>query len=455
MNKISQGTSIPEKKDLKSNPRSIFKARADKVEYTMDQKSALLLVDRFMMSPDNFFLLAGNAGTGKTTIAENIVNHCNANILAPTNAALKRLKDKFLSEKIPAKRFTTIHQAIYGTPDPISGEFKQRTGLSKAKVYIIDEASMVDTPILNDLIKTALKDKVKLIFIGDDFQLEPVGKDPQLFKWENSPGYLVFKKVWKTKLNEVVRNEGVILEIATHLRNNSGVEILNKNKPDFSLVKMFSNELLLDIQHEKDFIVIVSTNKTRMKYNQHIRQAKFEEDSKSPIVDGEKLISVSNQRFLNGEHYTIINSRIVDEFEEIINVGSKKYPKTGKYKLFLVEHEVVGQEGTFKTLVVPNLDKPSLHPDMLMECPVFESDDRFTTNKLNIKRMWNKNVNIATYGYATSAHKSQGNEWENVYIDANWLSDSWNKARWMYTAITRATKKVELKISNQFQIIDK
>jgi len=38
----------------------------------------------------------------------------------------------------------------------------------------------------------------------------------------------------------------------------------------------------------------------------------------------------------------------------------------------------------------------------------------------------------------------QGQEWNNVYIDAQWLMPIWNKARWFYTAITRAKVKVQV-----------
>ena len=56
----------------------------------------------------------------------------------------------------------------------------------------------------------------------------------------------------------------------------------------------------------------------------------------------------------------------------------------------------------------------------------------------------NKEVNIATYGYAISCHKAQGQEWDNVYIDAYWLMPVWDHAKWFYTAITRAKNKVEI-----------
>jgi len=437
-----------------TDPRKIFECRKDEIDYTMDQKKALLLVDTFLNSKELFLLIAGNAGTGKTTIAENIVNYCNADILAPTNAAVKRLRDKMQSKQIPKTRFSTIHQILYGAPDPNTGEFIMAGGLTTAPVYIVDEASMIDSTMLEDLMDEAKKRKARLIFLGDDFQLEPVGKDPKLFDWESSfPDDL--NDNYKFKLNEVRRNEGAILEVATHLRNNKGVQILNKDTQDFKLTRIFSNELALDIRDDRSFVVLVSTNRTRMAYNKKIRQAKFEEDCVNLVNDGEKVISVANTEYLNGEHYTMRYPKIIKEYDKTINIGSKLYPKKKRYKFYLIEHEVEGFDKTFKTLLFPELDIPSLHSGQLMSNrEIFMDDNLCKYHKKIGRRLWKKNLNIATYGYATSTHKSQGNEWDNVYIDADWLSDKWNKARWMYTAITRAKKKVEIKFSNQFKVVD-
>jgi len=434
-----------------NNPKKILDARAVMIDYTRDQAKALIHIESFLESNDNFYLLIGNAGTGKTTIAENIARYADASMIAPTNAAIKRLKDKFMCEEIPNIRFSTIHQTLYGGPDPDTGEFVLKEGLTTARVYIVDESSMIDKDLLDDLIKTAKSKKKKLIFMGDDFQLEPVGKDPEIFKWENSNPS--FKAHWKFKLNEVKRNDGTILAVATHLRNSTGCSILNYDNQDFQILPKFSSNLPLDISHDSDFVVLVSTNKRRMEYNTHIRRAKFEEDSQNAFVDGERLISVSNQQYLNGEMYTMRHPRVIKAFVGDINIGSKMYPENKQYRFYMLEHEVEGSTESYKTLFVPTLDKPSLHPSQLMTVPEIFSDDTFMEYNMAMKkRIWNRKVNIATYGYATSVHKSQGNEWDTVYIDCDWLSDKWNHARWLYTAITRAKKRVELKSSRYFQL---
>jgi len=444
------------------NPKKILDARETNIDYTRDQAKALVHIESFLSTNDKFYLLVGNAGTGKTTIAENIARYSNALILAPTNAAIKRLKDKFMSETIKDNRFKTIHQALYGTPDLDTGEFRISDNMESRCVYLIDEVSMIDLKVLKDLIVETTKKNSRIIFMGDDFQLEPIGYDPKIFQWEACPFMLEhhnerFQENWKFKLNEVKRSDGVILSVATHLRNNKGCQILNYNTPEFKVVPKFTEELPLDISHEKDFIVLVSTNKRRMKYNQHIRIAKFKEDAVHPVVDGERLISVANAQYLNGDIYTIRHPKIIDEFNVEINIGTQNDPNFKEYQFILLEHEVENSFNSFKTLLIPNLDKPSLHPTTLLSSQYIKNHPKltkFTKSYYNKKKIWNNMVNISTYGYATSVHKSQGNEWDTVYIDCDWLSNKWNHARWLYTAITRAKKRVELKKSNYFQLID-
>ena len=51
------------------------------------------------------------------------------------------------------------------------------------------------------------------------------------------------------------------------------------------------------------------------------------------------------------------------------------------------------------------------------------------------------------FAYAITCHKSQGGQWENVFVDLGYFTeDMLDKSylRWLYTAITRATKKLYL-----------
>ena len=142
---------------------TIFEARSQPIEFTKGQREALEKVETFLKSDNNFFLLAGYSGCGKTTIAENIAKFSNAKMMTPTNAAVNRLAEKI---NVPANRFSTIHRVMYSPKDD-SGQFRKSKEMDPKKVYIVDECSMIDKRVLDDLLTDAQKKESKIIFMGE------------------------------------------------------------------------------------------------------------------------------------------------------------------------------------------------------------------------------------------------------------------------------------------------
>lgn len=437
---------------------SIFERRENQIEYTKDQYNALERVAEFIDSDNKYFLISGYAGVGKTSIAENIVNYSNGVLLAPTNAAVIRLKEKMPNHS--HNRFSTIHKTIYGSPDLKTGEWIPKQ-IEPNMVYIIDESSMIDSDVLNDLINLSITYKNKLIFIGDSFQLPPISKDPKLFSWDKSERGDIFLKENKVELTEVKRQDGEILKVATNIRNKKKAEIIDFSN-DFKLQKKFGSELLSDIISNNNYVVITSNNLDRIKYNKDIRFFKYKENDKheTPVNEDEIIISVSNNEKINGEIFTINNPVIIESWlNKKINIGSVDNPI---YKLYDFYH-ICDKKTQEHTLLIPNLDIASLHGYQLLK--EFHDYDYFTEEiytggytkdgKKKTKIIWNKKINISTYGYAITAHKAQGNEWDKVYID---IGDIRGKdidiARWIYTAITRGRKCVRMKFNKHISIID-
>jgi ATP-dependent exoDNAse (exonuclease V) alpha subunit len=374
----------------------------------------------------------------------------NADILAPTNVALKRLRSKLKSDTIKDERFATIHRTIYGAPDKDTGKFKVSRSLNKP-CYIIDEASMIDQKMLDDIMTLAKQSNSKIVFMGDGFQLPAVGKDPELFA--NIKLKEIFALYWRSSLKEVRRTDGEILNVATHIRTSEKAEIITTKGDEFKVVAKFSPELLQDIKKDNDYMVITTTNQSRMAYNKKIRQVKFGDEALlHDVLNGEKLISVSNQMYANGESFVAWNPQILRSFEESINLGTLKDPKFVKLIMHLILHSTSEYGEGIKTLVITNLEGPSMYPYPLMQNPYISSYDQLTVRHDRWGKMWNPAVNIATYGYAMSANKAQGSEWDNVYINCDWMMPS-SKERWLYTAVTRAKKKVELKKSKYFKTL--
>lgn len=435
---------------VKSDAYPILYSRSNEIDFTDEQLKALCAIQDFLkISGYKAFLLNGNSGSGKTTIAENIIKYSRAMVLAPTNAALQRLRDKIGG--YDKDRFKTLHSLLYGEPDT-EGNFTISANIEVAGTYVIDESSMIDKKLLDDLINHAKQYKSKLIFLGDDFQLEPVGDDPKLFINKDN---VYFNKEHVFKIEEVRRSRGDILKVATHLRLNKGGEILNIDSEEFKVVQNIQSYIDEAINSGEDHMILVSTNNTRVRTNAYVRQKLYPSVYSNVVNENEKVVSVANNQFVNCELYTMNNPVLIEEHLNYeVNVGVKLYPKMKTYNFHLYEHEVEGfGDRKFKTLIIPNLDLPSLHGGQLLLNKEFQNDLYREFNPFTGKPVWNKAVNIATYGYAISCNKAQGNEWDNVYIYIDWLFSGEVRDKWLYTAITRGKKKVVINNNKHIKLI--
>ena len=65
---------------------------------------------------------------------------------------------------------------------------------------------------------------------------------------------------------------------------------------------------------------------------------------------------------------------------------------------------------------------------------------------LSVKKNRFFNALQVKYSYAVTCHKSQGGQWANVFVEKPYLAEGPNKQylRWLYTAMTRATKQLYL-----------
>jgi intracellular sulfur oxidation DsrE/DsrF family protein len=422
--------------------QAILKLRKNIIEYTQGQKEALIKIQAFLDGERKYFLLAGYAGTGKTTIIENIVNYLNKKneptvIVAPTNKAVTVLKKKLFSTEAIAE-LATIHKVIYGQPDSITGEWIPKS-IKKGTTYIIDESSMINKKVLEDMMTLFTEFNCRAIFIGDSFQLEPIDEDPQLFSWNKEE----FNKGDKYQLTEVKRQEkGSILSLATFIRTVEKALLPNTSEGGFHKLSNKNEMVALwqkDIKAKEDVILITSTNPARLKYNKLARSANWGKKAKKAINDGEQLMAVNNSDSLsNGQTFQVSNYNETGSFEYLISISYKT-----PLKLSLRYGEVLVDGISQTILFVPELPWASLHGQQLISANInTNSLPEELINHENRTPKFRSDIIISTYGYAITAHKSQGSEWEKVYLDASWMADSWNSARWLYTAVTRASQEL-------------
>ena len=436
-------------------------------------------IAEFITNTDNneIFVLKGYAGTGKTTVISTIVNNlAEINkkyvLLAPTGRAAK------LIANYSHKSAFTIHKKIY-FPKKSSGggvSFTLQQNKHKNTFFIVDEASMISDvnsesklyengSVLDDLISYIYSGaNCKMILLGDTAQLPPVNLDISPALNIDSLGMNYDKEIKHIELDEVMRqeeNSGILFN-ATELR-----ELLKDNFVDtfqFNL-KGFKDIVRLtdgyDIQDAinsaynnysiEDTAFIVRSNKRANQYNQQIRTKIL--DKESELSTGDYLMVVKNNYFWlkeTDEAGFIANGDIV-EVLELFNIKELYGFKFANVKIRMVDYPNQKPFETVLLLDTLTSESPSLtyeESNRLYEEVMKDYENESTKYKKFQKVKENEYFNglQVKFSYAITCHKSQGGQWNTVFIEQPYLPDGITRdyIRWLYTAITRAKDKLYL-----------
>lgn len=466
---------------------------------TPNQKSTLEKLDVFLHSDKQVFIIKGYAGTGKTTLLKGISEYLEkvnrlGHIMAPTGRAAKVIKEK---TKYSA---TTIHKFIYDLKnlktyrhiDKDDNEtfkfyFDFPSGTSQLnKVYIFDESSMISNVfsegeffrfgsgfLLNDIIKyfnlNALTN-TKLIFVGDPAQLPPVGsiKSEAL-----NASFFESKKILfsETEMTDVVRQniKSGILFNANYYRKlifseKVAENNLNLNFDDIKEIDLIQlKSIFTNIAPLPDIskaIIITFSNALAFTYNRLIREEYFPNSKKPEMGDLLQIIK-NNYRsqdveLLNGDFVKILSISDTTEFQSarIKKKSSKDVVIRHEFRDAQIIHssgKIVDVKLLDSLLNSKNRDLNSDEMKALYINFIMRYKER-TGGVINKKSEQFKeafrndayfNALQVKYGYAITGHKSQGGEWENVFIDFSGRVGTYIDAlRWDYTTITRASKNL-------------
>lgn len=445
---------------------------------TVKQDIFLQQIAQFLTNNNNeeIFVLKGYAGTGKTTVISTIVNNLIAInlkyvLLAPTGRAAKVIAN--YSQK-PA---FTIHKKIY-FPKKSSGggvSFTMQQNKHKNTIFIVDEASMIsDTSsdsklyengsLLDDLISYIYSGtNCKMILLGDTAQLPPVNLDVSPALETETLAMHYDKTVHSIELDEVMRQEenSGILYNATDLR-----ELLKSHFiDDFQFqLKGFKDIVRLtdgyDIQDAinqaysnysiEDTAFIVRSNKRANQYNQQIRSKIL--DKESELSTGDYLMVVKNNYFWlkeKDEAGFIANGDII-EVLEIFSIKELYTFKFANVKIRMVDYPNQKPFETVLLLDTITSESPSLTYDESNRLyqEVMKDYEGETKYKMFQKVKENEYFNAlqVKFSYAITCHKSQGGQWNTVFVEQPYLPDGIDRdyIRWLYTAITRAKDKLYL-----------
>ena len=444
---------------------------------TVSQKKVVENLSEYLSSPDysSIFILNGYAGTGKTTLIAALVQVLRAMnipcvLLAPTGRAAKVLAQYSGTEA------HTIHKRIYRQRTNAGYESKYSLDINREKgcVFIVDETSMLSdsTPdgqifgsgsLLEDLITYVRSGRqCRLILVGDDAQLPPVGADrsPAL----DAAAMRSYGEVVYSSMTDVVRQDAAsgILRNATALRQmleRGEVEVphIDLNYPDIESIG--GGEFLECLEDayarygRDETIVITRSNKRANRFNEGIRR--YILSAEEQIESGDRLMVVKNnyyytERMEKSPMSFIANGDIallkrIRRFEDFYGFHfADTVLSFGDYGDTEIECKIL--------LDTLSSESPSLTREQSRQFfDEVEKDYMDTASRLKRFRQIRENPHYnalqVKFAYAVTCHKAQGGQWRAVFVDRCLFGDepmTRDMLRWLYTAVTRATEKLYL-----------
>ncbi|PWH82281.1 ATP-dependent endonuclease [Algibacter marinivivus] len=446
---------------------------------TLKQNIVLQQLSEFIFSKEvnALYLLKGYAGTGKTTIVGAIVSNLwkarkSAVLMAPTGRAAKVISN------YSGKEAFTIHKKIYFPKKDKGGgvKFVLQPNKHKNTIFIVDEASMIpDTPgdsklfengsLLDDLMQYVYSGhQCKLLLIGDTAQLPPVKLDLSPALDERTLALNYNKEVTRMELDEVVRQEegSGILANATVLRealSNGNFDSFKFDLSDYKdIVRLVDGYEIMDAINDaysslgnEETAIIVRSNKRANLYNQQIRnRILFNENE---LTAGDYLMVVKNNYFWikpTTEAGFIANGDII-EVLEIFSIQELYGFRFAEVKIRMVDYPRMRPFETVLLLDTIDAETPSLpyeESNRLYQEVMKDFEDETSKYKKFLKVKGNKHFNAlqVKFSYAVTCHKSQGGQWQTVFVEQPYLPNGIDKdyMRWLYTAVTRAKEKLYL-----------
>jgi len=448
---------------------------------TTDQQQAIVHLTAFTNSQKHnpLYMLKGYAGTGKTSLMSAYVKVLSAHnipfvLLAPTGRAAKVLS---LYAGFQAH---TIHRFIYIYITNAEGHTNIMLAPNKLSqaVFIVDEASMIsDNPpepgsiftrsILYDLFQYVYRNTGnKLILIGDTAQLPPVGLDisPALdLKWLQTT-YAITG--YQHLMREVMRQstDSGILNSATLLRNK--VEEENMDIPFFQIPYHASDVVMLksglEMEEElnnafggggrEDSVVICKSNKRANLFNQQIRHRVLMREFE--LEGGDLLMVVKNNYFWLGAQSQsgfIANGDMI-EVLRVVKTEERFGLKFADAEIRMIdypEEKPLQVKLLLDVLMTDGPDIPRTEMDKVFHA-LEEEYGHLPSRRARLDKIrvdpWYNALHVK-FGYALTCHKTQGGQWEKVFVDQGYLpEDQINTSflRWLYTAVTRATSQLFL-----------
>ncbi len=362
------------------------------MRWSSEQENALSAVRAWLKAGDRpVFRLFGYAGTGKTTLARHVAEGADGGVVfaAFTGKAAHVMRGK------GCPNAGTIHSLIYRMrgEDESGPSFvlNRDSAAAKAAMIVIDECSMVDEEIGNDLLSFGKP----VLVLGDPAQLPPVagggfftGSDPD---------------VMLTQVHRQAEDDPII-RLSMIVREGGRLEEGRYGESSVVSRRGIDPEEVLAAD-----TVLVGRNNTRRAYNGRIREL-LKRSTSTPVA-GDTLVCLRNDRkrgLLNGSLW---------------HVDRVRAPRKGLLRFTLSPEE--GEHGKGRTVVTIN--------------PAYFDGTAETLTQSERRRS-----DAFDFGYVLTVHKAQGSQWDDVVLFDESFAFREHAQRWLYTGITRAAKRIRI-----------
>lgn len=458
------------------------------ITYNKEQQSAIVNAVSFLKTntdPTQYYVIEGKAGTGKTTIAKEILKEFEDEqiyVAAVSHKAKGVIKSSFGGDT-RGKKFFSIAGLLgmKGINDNDTQTTKFQVGLkvplldNPPALLVIDEASMITEDVLKKIIdiNSSLSRPFQMLFLGDIGQIQPI-RDEQSEFYRTHKDLLnkksdIFNSKHKSKLitrvrqgeanpilpyadyfwensqkenpelnptQHIVRNNQ-ITDKGSLLFSNSEGEVLN------SVIKAVKNAVEKGLTNHVKIVTYHVNEKTELNYKIH--EALFGKDS--DYSKGDMLI-LNSPYDLPDANATMENSSEI----QIKSIQDEDTDEFGVHTLYLetngTAYTRTGNEQKDCVIQVVSRNDIGLYNQKLQELASYAKRQ---TNRALKKQAWGDfweykgRYADVDFGYAITAHKSQGSTYDIVVVDEKDImgttaTSNQEKSELIYTALTRPRK---------------
>lgn len=380
------------------------------IEFDKKQQEA---IDLATNDDEKIIIINGKAGSGKSFITKEIEDLLKkqgwlVSKVAPTGKAALRIEGKtihtWLEPEVTEDKFGNVK--IVGF---------EKESFSTKECLIVDEASMVDGKIWKEIKEvydnTTYCQNKKIILIGDEGQLQPVGDGTPFINMINGG------KVPVVTLDKIHRQAD----------GNDIVVCANKIRDGIKHDSPYKN---VTTTHINDGVQAVINDPIRNQIICPMKKGANGTNALNEIIKSQMDLGALAFKTLK---WSDEERKFV--YDKEINIGDKIIVTRNNFNLDLTNGTIGVVTGVGVEPVIKNLYGRSFEEYV---------DVIYIENDVNGEELFipfdfaKRNVDLA---YAITIHKSQGSSWENVYISLTKDQTHFVDTRMLYTAITRAEKE--------------